>query len=107
MKVSAKRRAYWEKNVCDWKQSGLTQKDYCKREGLTYGSFKNWRSQLIDKAFPQTPSFVEASAVEPEKSLSNALVLQISLANGARIGVSAQASDKMIAHVLALAGKAL
>jgi hypothetical protein len=107
MKVSAARRAYWEKHVSDWEQSGLTQKAYCSREGLTYGSFKNWRSQLIDKACPQTPSFVEASSVEPEKSLSNALVLQISLSNGSRIGVCAQASDKIIGHVLTLAGKAL
>jgi hypothetical protein len=40
MKISAERRAYWEKHLADWKSSGLTQKDYCTRENLTYGSFK-------------------------------------------------------------------
>jgi hypothetical protein len=106
MKDAAERRAHWEKQVSKWMQSGLTQKDYCKREGITYGSFKNWRSQLIDKAFLQAPSFVEATPVEPEKSSSNALVLQISLANGSRIGVSAQASSRIVEQVLALTGSA-
>jgi len=106
MKISAERRAYWEKHLADWKSSGLTQKDYCSRESLSYGSFKNWRSQLVETACPQTPSFIEATPVEPEKSSSNALVLQISLANGARIGVSAQASSEIIEQVLTLTGRA-
>ena len=106
MKVSAERRAYWEKHLNDWKNSGLTQKDYCSRENLTYGSFKNWRSQLIANTRLQAPSFIEATPVEPEKSPSNALVLQISLTNGSRIGVSAQASSRIIEQVLALTGRA-
>ena len=107
MKISAEKRAYWKKHISDWERSGLTQKVYCSREGLTYGSFKSWRSQLLEKTCSQAPSFVEATPIGPEKSSHNALVLQISLANGARIGVSAQASDKIIGHVLTLAGKAL
>ena len=107
MEISVEKRAYWEKHLNDWKNSGLTQKDYCSRENLTYGSFKNWRSQLIANTRLQAPSFIEATPVEPEKSPSNALVLQISLANGSRIGVSAQASPEMIEQVLTLTGRAL
>jgi hypothetical protein len=104
MKVSAEKRTYWEKHLAAWKSSGLTQKNYCSREGLAYGSFKSWRGQLLEKAFPQAPSFIEAQPVKSEKSPSNALVLQISLVNGSRIGVSAQASSKIIEQVLELTG---
>ena len=106
MKVSAERRAYWEKHLNDWKNSGLTQKNYCSREGLSYGSFKSWRGQLLEQTCSKAPSFIEAQPVEPEKSSHNALVLQISLANGSRIGVSAQASSGIIEQVLVLTGRA-
>lgn len=105
MSISADKRAYWEKHLDAWKESGLTQKDYCKQKGLTYGSFKNWRSQLIEKSDFPAPRFVEATPVEPEKSLHNALVLQISLANGSRIGVTGQASSDVVRQVLELTGK--
>jgi hypothetical protein len=106
MSVSAEKRVYWEKHLAAWKSSGLTQKDYCSREGLAYGSFKSWRGQLLEKACPQAPRFIEAQPVEPEKSLSNALVLQISLTNGSRIGVTGQASSDVVRQVLELTGRA-
>ena len=105
MKVSEENRANWEQHLKSWQSSGLTQKAYCIREGLAYSSFNKWRSRVQNKPCPQTPSFIEATPVEPEKSPSNALVLQISLANGSRIGVSAQASSGMIEQVLALTGR--
>jgi len=70
-------------------------------------SINKWRSRVQNKPCPQTSSFIEVTPVEPEKSPSNALVLQISLANGSRIGVSAQASSRIIEQVLALTGRAL
>lgn len=106
MSISAEKRAYWEQHLNTWKNSGLTQKDYCKREGLAYGSFKNWRSQLIEKSDVPAPRFVEATPVEPEKALHNALVLQISLANGSRIGVTGQASSDVVRQVLEMTGRA-
>jgi hypothetical protein len=106
MKVSSEKRVYWEQHLANWQSSGLTQKNYCIREGLAYGSFKSWRGQLSEKPCPQTPRFIEATCVEPEKSVSTALVLQISLANGSRIGVSGQASSEVIEQVLTLTGRA-
>ena len=106
MKVSEEKRIYWERHLASWQSSGLTQKDYCIREGLAYSSFNKRHSQTKNKPCLQASSFIEATPVEPEKSVSTALVLQISLANGSRIGVSGQATSKMIEQVLTLAGKA-
>jgi hypothetical protein len=106
MKVSEEKRANWEQHLKSWQSSGLTQKDYCIREGLAYSSFNKQRSRVQNKAYPQAPRFIEATPMEPKNSSNTALVLQISLANGARIGVSAQASSEMIEQVLTLTGRA-
>lgn len=39
------RRLEWERRVADWKASGLTQKEYCAREGVGFSSFRYWASR--------------------------------------------------------------
>lgn len=102
MKLSLEKQAYYEKHLSDWKRSGLTQKDYCRQEKIAYGSFKSWRSKLTKKDYIDTPSFIEAKPVVSDNSSNNVLVLQISLENGSRIGVSAQASAEIVEQVLKL-----
>ena len=38
--------AYWQRHFKDWKQSGLSQRDYCKQHELTFSSFGYWRNRL-------------------------------------------------------------
>lgn len=38
--------AYWRGHSEAWKLSGLTQKGYCERHGISLKSFGNWRAQL-------------------------------------------------------------
>jgi hypothetical protein len=103
MNISSAKLAYYEKHVSAWAQSGLTQKEYCITSNISYGSFKDWRSKLEKSRAPQ-PRFLETKVAANEKALSNALVLQISLGNGARIGISAQAPSEMVKQVLQFAG---
>jgi transposase-like protein len=39
-------RAFWRSHFEVWAVSGLTQRDYCERHGLSLKSFGNWRAQL-------------------------------------------------------------
>jgi transposase len=34
---------YWEKIFIDWEKSGLSQKEYCKMNNISYSTFKAWR----------------------------------------------------------------
>jgi hypothetical protein len=43
---SAARRQSWEKKIRAWVKSGLTQSEYCKRNGIPLSSFGNWRRRL-------------------------------------------------------------
>lgn len=89
-------------HVLAWEASNLSQKAYCQRESLSYNSFVYWRCQL--KTSMQKPSFIEVKTPAPLVATNNALVLQISLLNGTRIGISAQASMALITQVLAVVG---
>lgn len=39
-------RAYWRSHFEVWELSGLTQREYCERHGLSLKNFGNWRGQL-------------------------------------------------------------
>ena len=39
------RRVEWEQRVAAWKASGLTQKQYCAREGIGVSSLRYWASR--------------------------------------------------------------
>jgi hypothetical protein len=42
----AQRKVRWSRHVEGWKKSGLTQRGYCEREGISYDTFKRWRRGL-------------------------------------------------------------
>lgn len=37
---------HWTQQFKNWETSGITQRAYCEREGLKYGSFDYWRRQI-------------------------------------------------------------
>jgi transposase-like protein len=39
-------RAFWRSHFQVWAVSGLTQQDYCERNGLSLKNFGNWRAQM-------------------------------------------------------------
>ena len=40
------RREYWTGQVQRWRESGLTQREYCKREGISIERFGAWKRRL-------------------------------------------------------------
>jgi len=38
-----KKLAYWAEHESRWQGSGLSQRNYCQREGLSHSSFDRWR----------------------------------------------------------------
>ena len=36
----------WSQHVAGWTRSGVTQREYCERESISYASFKRWRLVL-------------------------------------------------------------
>ena len=44
------RRKYWSERVRQWSNSGLTQKEYCEREGLSVERLGTWKRRLDREA---------------------------------------------------------
>ena len=53
--------AYWEKQVKDWRSSGLSRNAYCQREGLKPTTFDYWRPLIVS-------DHAEVKAVKPPVS---------------------------------------
>jgi len=77
---SGKSREYWRGEVQQWQNSGLTQKEYSKREGLSLERFGTWKrrfdreGQSGSGALVAVPSGIVSSALR-ERHQSLGLVV--------------------------------
>lgn len=44
------KRRKWEKHIAGWKESGITQTEYCRLHGLNAAQFTYWKSRLKKKS---------------------------------------------------------
>ena len=101
MALSSKKRAYYEEHIEAWRHSGLSQVKYCEQANISYGSFKSWSGKLKQSETVKT-EFVEAKVSEHQDFAS---ILQISLPNGVRIGISSPKSNALVEQVLKFVGQ--
>ncbi len=66
---------YWRRHHSEWETSGLSQPDYCKREGISLHTFRNWRRKLTRK-YKDSGVFVELAqkASPSNKTLSESYI---------------------------------
>jgi hypothetical protein len=69
----AKRR-HWQAHIDQWQSSGLTQKEYCRRNGFKWSTFHYWRKRLQD-----TDKAVTLVQVPVRDSLSRHLSKELTL----------------------------
>lgn len=60
-----KKRKFWQRHVENWKRSGLTQAEYCRRYNLSAKSFTYWKVRL--KGSAESISFVPVKVVDVTK----------------------------------------
>lgn len=65
-------REQWQRIVEGWAASGLTQKQYCARHGVSVASFHQWRERLRGGADPQDRA-LPGGVAEPIRWLPVAL----------------------------------
>lgn len=44
--TSEHKKAFWQGHIDGWRQSQLSQRDYCRQHNLTFSSFGYWRTRL-------------------------------------------------------------
>ena len=55
-------RNYWEMQVASWRESGLTQSEYCLQNKLNPRSLSNWNRKLKQSWGEPSQTFVEISS---------------------------------------------
>ncbi len=90
----AARESYWAPILSDWRKSGLTATEYCRREKLKIHTFKYWQYRLppeelsdeqeltsttapLPESEPQEPCFVELSDTDEKSSSSSGIKLML------------------------------
>ena len=56
----AEKRQFWQARLDGWKDSGITQAEYCRRHDLDTRNFQYWKKRLLEKT--DVSSLVELPA---------------------------------------------
>lgn len=78
---------FWQLHISAWKQSGMSQADFCRRHGLNIKIFGYWKRKLVSKL--EDVGFVPVS-IKPSHSasLKYGSSLKIVTGNGLSVEVS-------------------
>jgi len=68
-----KKELYWRRHIEDWKNSGLSKRQYCIKHNLSQSSFSTWVREIALRDKEQG-AFVAGSLTEPVKSKANPFV---------------------------------
>ena len=85
----SKTRSEWIEIFKNWEESGLTQKEYCDANDLSFHTFCTSRGKLNKKLKSSPPFSAKVIPIELPKPMS-ASVLELRLANGTEIRIPMQ-----------------
>ena len=79
--------SYWRAHLERHSLSGLTVREYCRREGFSQASFYNWRKRLQSAAAPPAISaspapFIELTDLLTRPSSHSPWQMEVALPNG-------------------------
>ena len=114
MKAAEDRVAFWRGHWHVWGESGLSQRVYFARAGLSYPAFGYWRNRVKVPEIPATaaaPAFVPVVVECPEATPVGSKVkvptapegdggIDIRVAHGRTIRVAADFNEALLARVI-------
>ena len=95
--------AHWRRHVEAWRESGLSQADYCRQQGLNHKTFSVWTRRVhvdltLDKNVPLGLLPVQ---VEPSASVASTQAsMMLRLAHGAQLELSTDVPPRWLAELL-------
>ena len=88
-KSTLEKSEIWRQHIKNWKQSGLSQKVYCKQENLNFHAFNYWNQKISNK---RGSDFV---AIQPIKTASSSEI-RLELPNGLALSWSGEPDSDYI-----------
>ncbi len=103
-KSNKERRQFWQMVIETWRDSGMPVSKFCKTEGLSEGTFYNWRKKLSGRhlqrnkhADPSPSAFIEVAMPK-----SNHAPLELVLSSGHTLRISSTADNKTLSNVISV-----
>jgi len=103
-KSNKERRQFWRMVIETWQDSGMSISKFCKAEGLSEGTFYNWRkrlsghgSQRNNQADSSPSAFIEVAMPK-----SNNAALELVLCSGNTLRISSTADNKTLSNVISV-----
>ncbi len=103
-KSNNERRQFWQMAIETWQDSGMSISKFCRAEGLSEGTFYNWRKKLNgghsqpDKQTARSPSAFIRVAIPK----SNHALLELVLSSGNTLRIGSVADNKTLSAVLSV-----
>lgn len=93
-------RAQWREIVRNWKDSGLSIRAFCQREGISQGSFYAWKKRARANEAAQASGFVELNVAAPGSE-----PVVVGLPNGVTVAVPARFDEAALRRIVAVAAE--
>jgi hypothetical protein len=68
------KKVYWQQQIRNWKASGLSQKQFCRRQSLALSTFSYWKRK-IEVSETEAVKFYPLSIAAPTAKFSNSGLL--------------------------------
>lgn len=91
---------YWSQHIEAWKASGLSQRAYCKREGIAVSTLQWWCRRLRGNGRAETLQFVPVAV--PANPDVRDEPIEIVLLSGRRLRLSAPRDETELARLVRL-----
>lgn len=98
MDTRANRQQYWSEHVSAYKQSGLSQKEYCRLADIGYWSFNQWKRRIENQQRIQPITEVKSKPALQTSKPDSTIV--ISLNHSLKISIPLSASPEMIGQII-------
>lgn len=99
-------RAGWSAAIAEWRVSGLSAEEFCRRRGLVRTTFQWWRWRLsregVEQPAASMPELLPVRVVSsaPLAEEESAAMLELELSSGARVRVPEGFDARTVAGVL-------
>ena len=102
VKSNDERRQFWQMVIETWQDSGISVNKFCKAEGLSEGTFYNWRKKLSGRPSQrkEQSSSSPSAFVEVAMPKTNHAALELLLSSGNTLRISSEADSKTLRNVI-------
>ena len=104
VKSNNERRQFWQMVIETWQDSGVSVRKFCKAEGLSEGTFYNWRKRLSRRHSQRKEqrSSNPSAFIEVAMPKSDHAALELVLSSGHTLRISSTADNKILSNVISV-----